>query len=111
MTGAPAPVVVVARWQVRGDVLGDTLGGTLSEVLRHVAALREASLAEPGCLGYEVFEAVHGPGSLLLLEHYRDDAALEAHRQSPHYQAVVVDRILPLLAARQVEILRPRGAG
>jgi quinol monooxygenase YgiN len=107
MTGAAAPVVVVARWQVRGDAPGDLL----TEVLGHVAALREASLAEPGCLGYEVFEALHGPGSLLLLEHYRDDAALEAHRQSAHYRALVADRILPLLAARQVEILRPRGAG
>ncbi|MET0935386.1 MAG: putative quinol monooxygenase [Luteibacter sp.] len=100
MTGARATVVIVARWQVPSDVLGDVLG--------HVASLREASLGEPGCLGYEVFQA---PGTVLLLEHYRDDEALETHRQSAHYQALVVGRIVPLLASREVEILRPRDAG
>lgn len=108
MTGATAPsagpLVVTARWQVAGEHLG--------EVLAHLAGLRQASLAEPGCLGYEVFRAADEAATtqLLLLERYRDDAALEAHRQSPHYQALVVGRILPLLAGRQVEILRPRDA-
>jgi quinol monooxygenase YgiN len=101
MTGATSPViVVVARWQVAGDRLGEVLG--------HVAELRRSSLAEPGCLGYEVFNGMHEPATVLLLEHYRDDAALDAHRQSAHYQALVVERILPLLAGRQVEILRSR---
>jgi quinol monooxygenase YgiN len=102
MTGAAAPIVVVARWQVRGGALGD--------VLAHVAELRKASLAEPGCLGYEVFQSTEATGTLLLLEHYRDDDALEAHRLSAHYRAWVADRILPLLAVRVVEILRPRDA-
>ncbi|MEF7612489.1 putative quinol monooxygenase [Aquincola sp. MAHUQ-54] len=102
MTAAPAPIVVVARWQVRSGALGD--------VLSHVAELRQASLAEPGCLGYEVFQSADASGTLLLLEHYRDDDALEAHRHSAHYRAWVVDRILPLLAVRVVEVLRPRDA-
>lgn len=95
-----APVVLVARWQVRDDDLG--------EVLTLVAELRDASLAEPGCNGYEVFRTVDASGELLLLEHYRDDAALDAHRQSLHYRALVVERILPLLAGRKIEILNPR---
>lgn len=99
---APAPVVVVARWHARGDGLGD--------VLALVARLRIASLAEPGCLGYEVFQGVDAPGTVLLLEHYRDDAALEAHRQSAHYRSLVLEGVLPLLSWRQVEILRPRAA-
>jgi quinol monooxygenase YgiN len=97
MTAGNGPLVIVARWQVPDVSLGD--------VLTHVATLREASLGEEGCMGYEVFQA---PGTLLLLEHYRDDDALEVHRQSAHYQAIVVERILPLLVGRQVEILRPR---
>ena len=100
MTGAP-PLVVVARWQVAGDHVDRVLG--------HLAVLREATLAEPGCLGYEVFRALDAPAGLLLLERYRDDAALDAHRQSAHYRAWGVDRILPLLAARQVEVLRDAG--
>jgi quinol monooxygenase YgiN len=93
-------ITVAARWQV-GD-------GHLDEVLELVAQLAPASLAEPGCLGYEVYRGVDAPGSLLLLERYRDAQALEAHRQSPHYQALVLGRILPLLAARRVELLQER---
>lgn len=100
---ADPTLVIAARWQVRG--------GHVDAVLAHAAALRQASLAEPGCLGYEVFRAVDAADTLLLLERYRDEAALQAHRQSAHYQAWVVERIVPLLAARQVDILRPRVAG
>jgi quinol monooxygenase YgiN len=96
---AVTPIVVVARWQMPPDAV--------SEVLRHVGEVREATLAEPGCLGYEVFQGTAQHCELLLLEHYRDDAALQAHRESAHYRAWVVDRILPLLTRRQVEILRP----
>jgi quinol monooxygenase YgiN len=98
MSAPASALTVVARWKVPQAALG--------EVLAHVAALREASLAEPGCLGYEAFQAHSTPGTVLLLEHYRDDAALQAHRESAHYRALVVERILPRLSSRQVEILR-----
>jgi quinol monooxygenase YgiN len=92
-------IVTVAHWQV--------IPQSLPRVLELVANLREQSLAEPGCLGYEVFSHVGNAESLLLLEHYRDQAALEAHRQSTHYRDLVQQLILPLLATRSVELLRP----
>lgn len=92
------PVIVVARWQVRS--------GSVDGVLALVDALREKSLAEPGCLAYECFRNTDAPDTLLLLERYRDSAAIEAHRASAHYKALVVDRILPMLADRRVELLR-----
>jgi quinol monooxygenase YgiN len=95
---APGQITVVARWQPTTGFLGD--------VLSILAELRPKSLAEPGCLGYEVYQGVDAPESLLLLERYRDEAALDAHRQSEHYQALVVGRVLPLLADRRVEFLR-----
>jgi quinol monooxygenase YgiN len=93
-------ITVAARWQ--------PVDGKLGEVLAIVAEMRPKSLAETGCLGYEVYRGVDQPHSLLLLEHYRDEAALEAHRQSEHYQSLVIGRALPLLADRQVEILQAR---
>jgi quinol monooxygenase YgiN len=99
---APDPLVVVARWQVASEALG--------EVLAHVAQMRAATLEEPGCLGYDVFQSIDAPATLLLLERYRDDQALQAHRQSAHYTALVVERIVPRLEARQIEILQPRAA-
>jgi len=93
-------IVSIARWQTRKQTLGD--------VLRLTTELRSKSLTEAGCLGYEVFQHADDPGALLLLERYRDGAALEAHRRSEHYRELVVDRILPLLESRHVELLRPR---
>lgn len=95
---APAQIVVVARWQMAEERVAD--------VLELVAALRRQSLAEPGCLGYDVFRSTDDPGSLLLLERYRDSAALDAHRDSSHYRELVVGRIVPMLSGRQVELLR-----
>jgi quinol monooxygenase YgiN len=95
---AAGEIVVVARWQVAE--------GRVTDVLGLVEALREASLAEPGCLGYEVFRSADSSDVLLLLERYRDSTAIEAHRNSPHYQRVVVEQIIPMLSARQVELLR-----
>lgn len=90
-------ITVIARWQPHDGALG--------EVLALLAELRPQSLAEPGCLGYEVYRGVDAPHQLLLVERYADQAAIEAHRQTAHYQTLVVQRALPLLANRQVELL------
>lgn len=91
-------ITVVARWQA--------LPGRAGTVLALVAALREASLAEADCLGYEVFRGAGDDDAILLLERYRDRAAIDAHRESAHYRELLVARVLPLLASRQVELLR-----
>ena len=97
-------LVTVARWEIAAH--------SLDAVLALVAELRRRSLEEPGCLGYDVFESIDPPGSaLLLIERYRDAAALDAHRGASYYRELVFDRILPMLAARRVEILRPRDVG
>jgi quinol monooxygenase YgiN len=94
---APGQIVVVARWRMAEE--------RVEGVLELVAALRQQSLAEPGCLGYEVFRSTDDPGTLLLLERYRDEAAIEAHRNSVHFQELVVGRIIPVLSSREVELL------
>ena len=95
-----ADITVVARWQPKEGALG--------EVLNILAELRPKSLAEPGCQGYEVYRSIDAPHSLLLVERYQHAAALEAHKQSDHYQSLVVQRVIPLLADRQVQLLQAR---
>ena len=95
---AAGTITVVARWQA--------LPGRADSVLALVAPLREQSLAEAGCLGYEVFRGADDDAAILLLERYRDQPAIEAHRATRHYRELLVERILPLLASRQVELLR-----
>ena len=40
---------------------------------------------EPGCLRFDVLQDTEDPNRIHLYEVYRDEAAIEAHRQAPHY--------------------------
>ena len=40
---------------------------------------------EPGCLRFDVLQDSEDPNRVYLYEIYRDEAALEAHRQAPHF--------------------------
>ena len=40
---------------------------------------------EPGCLRFDVLQDNENPNQIHLYEVYTDEAALEAHRQAPHY--------------------------
>jgi autoinducer 2-degrading protein len=54
-------------------------------LLRHA---RISLDAEPGkCLKFEVHQDQNDPTLFFLIEIYRDEAALEAHRTSPHFLA------------------------
>jgi quinol monooxygenase YgiN len=46
--------------------------------------LIDATRAEPGCLDYAFAEDVTDPGLLHLREIWQDQAALDAHRATPH---------------------------
>jgi quinol monooxygenase YgiN len=49
----------------------------------------QASVKEPGCSGFEVLVAEGEPNTVLLVETYRDEAAYQAHRVTPHFLAFV----------------------
>ena len=55
-----------------------------------LAAIEEDSRGsredEPGCLRFDVLQAVDDPNHYYFYEVYRDEAALTAHRAAPHYQ-------------------------
>ena len=40
---------------------------------------------EQGCLRFDVLQDLEDPNRIHLYEVYRDEAAIEAHRQAPHY--------------------------
>ncbi|HXG50658.1 MAG TPA: putative quinol monooxygenase [candidate division Zixibacteria bacterium] len=41
---------------------------------------------EPGCLRFDVIRDRENPNRFYFYEVYRDEAALEAHRRSPHFK-------------------------
>ena len=53
----------------------------------HLRAFIEATRQEEGCLAYDFGEDAFDPGRLVASEKWRDEAALAAHLQSPHFAA------------------------
>ncbi len=56
--------------------------------------LTEASRRELGCSMYLVHRHREDPRKFFIYEQYRDDAALEAHRNSPHFQQIARGTLL-----------------
>jgi len=85
---------VFAKWQI--------IEGELYTVLAYLPELADKSTAEPGNLYYKVYQDNTDPNLIMLNEAYQDEEALVAHRNSQHYQDIVVAKIVPLLKERQV---------
>ena len=50
----------------------------------HMQAMLDSSRAEDGCLAYSYAVDVADPGLIRVFEAWRDQAALDAHFQTPH---------------------------
>ncbi|MFG1347998.1 putative quinol monooxygenase [Xanthobacter autotrophicus DSM 431] len=78
------PLIHTAHLKVRPDIVG-----LFRDRLKRHAATSLA--AEPGCLRFDLFQERATPELFLLVEHYADAVALDAHRASPHYLAFRAD--------------------
>jgi len=74
-----------------------TLVGRREEVLEVFRRGATAARAEDGCLHYEFTESVEDPGRFVLVEEWRDQAALDAHFRSAAFLAYQED-VADLLA-------------
>jgi (4S)-4-hydroxy-5-phosphonooxypentane-2,3-dione isomerase len=59
--------------------------GHENDMVSTFAKLTEESRKEPGCIMYLVHRHKTDPRRFFIYEQYKDDAALEAHRASPHF--------------------------
>jgi quinol monooxygenase YgiN len=74
----------------------------ISEVLKELAP---ASRQEPGCITY-IPHWVDGEAcTVLIYEQYKDEAALEAHRATPHFQQYAIGGLYQMMLERSVENL------
>lgn len=62
---------------------------------------------EPACLVYRAARSTEDPDVFVLYEEYESGAALLAHRETPHFRALVEGVIVPALRSREREILTP----
>ena len=76
----------------------------VAEILRMMV---EKTRQEPGCIHYDVNRSIDDPCRFLIYEVYRDDAALNDHQESDHFQRHVIGEALPLLQSRERVFYRP----
>lgn len=60
--------------------------------------------SEPSCKFYQASRSQDNPDNFLLYEHYEDEAALLAHRDTPHFKQIIEGIIVPLLEKREREL-------
>jgi (4S)-4-hydroxy-5-phosphonooxypentane-2,3-dione isomerase len=70
-------VVLAVTWMAKQ--------GREGEVVSVFAKLAQESRKEPGCVMYLVHRHKTEPRRFFVYEQYKDDAALEAHRATPHF--------------------------
>lgn len=83
-----------AKWQVKE--------GQLTTVLTLLKDVVKKSTEEEGNLFYKVHQSNAEANTLILFEGYTNETALAAHRNSEHFQTVVLGEIIPLLENREV---------
>ncbi len=71
-----------------------------AEVTALFHQLQAESRKEPGCRLYQVHTHRNDPRRFFIYEQYDDDVALQAHRDSRHFQDLAAKK-LPLIAERQ----------
>jgi autoinducer 2-degrading protein len=84
-------VVLAVTWVAKA--------GREAEVAALFSKLTEESRKEPGCVMYQVHRHRTEPRRFFIYEHYKDEAALEAHRSAAHFQQYA-KKELPKIADR-----------
>ncbi len=60
---------------------------------------------EPGCLQYDLYRTgAAGTAAFCLIERYADQAAIESHRETPHYKSYRAN--IAELLAQPIEVTR-----
>lgn len=76
-----------------------------AEITSTVAELTRLSRLESGCISYVPHWVESDPDTLLIYEQYRDDAAVEHHRSTPHFARYAVGVLYQKMLDRTVENL------
>jgi quinol monooxygenase YgiN/quercetin dioxygenase-like cupin family protein len=61
--------------------------GAGDEVKRELLSLTAPTRAESGAIAYDLYQSMDRPGRFMRIEVWRDAAALEAHKRTPHLKA------------------------
>ena len=85
--------VVSALWRAK-----EGCEGRVAEIISELVA---PSRAEPGSLFYQPHRSPEDPRLFYLYEQYVDEAAYQAHVESPHFKELAFGDPIPRLSARE----------
>jgi quinol monooxygenase YgiN len=88
-------LVVIAQYRAKPGKGDEVAGGSGLSGPR--------SAVEPGCRAFTANRSQEDGDRFVLYEQYDDEAAFQAHRESPHFQEYIAGRVVPLLAERSWE--------
>lgn len=75
------------------------------DIQTHLIALTEASREEPGCANYIAHFLADDPATILIYEQYRDEAAVDFHRNTAHFKQHAIGGLYQRMRERTVENL------
>jgi quinol monooxygenase YgiN len=81
--------------------------GREAEAIELFNKLTVATRTEPGCLMYVAHRSTTEPRRFFLYEQYADQAALDAHRTTPHFVEYGTNGVFQMLESRAAELYEP----
>ena len=69
-----------------------------------MSIMQQHSRQEAGCLMYVGHQSTQDPRRFMFYEQYKDQAALDAHRNAPYFKQYVTNGLASLLEQRQAEL-------
>jgi quinol monooxygenase YgiN len=88
----------IVKWKIKES--------ETDRILKMLPELAEKSKKEKGNVSYAIYQSDSADNELILHEQYTDVDAVEAHKQSVHYQTIIVNEIIPHLTLREVMRVR-----
>jgi autoinducer 2-degrading protein len=83
--------------------------GTEEKCKEYIRVLQEHSRKEPGCVQYAGHQSLDDPRRFLMYEVYKDQAALQAHRNAPYFKEYVNGGLDGIMESRSRELYSPLG--
>ena len=69
-----------------------------------MSTMQRHTRQEPGCLMYVGHQSTQDPRRFMFYEQYKDQAALDTHRNAPYFKQYVTDGLALLLEQRQADL-------
>jgi (4S)-4-hydroxy-5-phosphonooxypentane-2,3-dione isomerase len=81
--------------------------GSEAQCKEYIRLLQEHSRKEPGCVQYVGHQSLDDSRRFLFYEVYRDQAALQAHREAPYFKQYVHEGLDGIMESRNRELYNP----